>query len=164
MDILKDNVGLIGIFFVVIVIVGIFFLHKPIKQAEAQANKMIAQTDIGTVYIDVDTIDTVKKDGNFYLIVSAEEHYKDSEFLTELRKGEDLQDVVSSLTLYMFTNDGRYYCTPQKYLIDSQGKVCGNLGSNMQLKMIDDVVISKIYTESLRSLEDKQRFHTMIKN
>jgi len=164
MDILKDNVGLIGIFFVVIVIVGIFFLHKPIKQAEAQANKMIAQTDIGTVYIDVDTIDTVKKDGNFYLIVSAEEHYKDSEFLTELRKGEDLQDVVSSLTLYMFTNDGRYYCTPQKYLIDSQGKVCGNLGSNMQLKMIDDVVISKIYTESLRSLEDKQRFQTMIKN
>lgn len=164
MDILKDNVGLIGIFFVVIVIVGIFFLHKPIKQAEAQANKMIAQTDIGTVYIDVDTIDTVKKDGNFYLIVSAEEHYKDSEFLTELRKGEDLQDVVSSLTLYMFTNDGRYYCTPQKYLIDSQGKVCGNLGSNMQLKMIDDKVISKIYTESLRSLEDKQRFQTMIKN
>lgn len=164
MDILKDNVGLIGIFFVVIVIVGIFFLHKPIKQAEAQANKMIAQTDIGTVYIDVDTIDTVKKDGNFYLIVSAEEHYKDSEFLTELRKGEDLQDVVSSLTLYMFTNDGRYYCTPQKYLIDSQGKVCGNLGSNMQLKMIDDVVISKIYAESLRSLEDKQRFQTMIKN
>lgn len=164
MDILKDNVGLIGIFFVVIIIVGIFFLHKPIKQAEAQANKMIAQTDIGTVYIDVNTIDTVKKDGNFYLIVSAEEHYKDSEFLTELRKGEDLQDVVSSLTLYMFTNDGRYYCTPQKYLIDSQGKVCGNLGSNMQLKMIDDVVISKIYTESLRSLEDKQRFQTMIKN
>lgn len=164
MDILKDNVGLIGFFFVVIVIVGIFFLHKPIKQAEAQANKMIAQTDIGTVYIDVDTIDTVKKDGNFYLIVSAEEHYKDSEFLTELRKGEDLQDVVSSLTLYMFTNDGRYYCTPQKYLIDSQGKVCGNLGSNMQLKMIDDVVISKIYTEALRVLEDKQRFQNMVKN
>lgn len=164
MDILKDNVGLIGIFFVVIVIVGIFFLHKPIKQAEAQANKMIAQTDIGTVYIDVDTIDTVKKDGNFYLIVSAEEHYKDSEFLTELRKGEDLQDVVSSLTLYMFTNDGRYYCTPQKYLIDSQAKVCADLGSNMQLQMIDDKVISKIYTEALRVLEDKQRFQNMVKN
>lgn len=164
MDILKDNVGLIGIFFVVIVIVGIFFLHKPIKQAEAQANKMIAQTDIGTVYIDVDTIDTVKKDGNFYLIVSAEEHYKDSEFLTELRKGEDLQDVVSSLTLYMFTNDGRYYCTPQRYLIDSQAKVCADLGSNMQLQMIDDKVISKIYTEALRVLEDKQRFQNMVKN
>lgn len=164
MDILKDNIGLIGVLFVIVIGIGIFFWSKPTKQAEAQANKMIAQTDIGTVYIDVDTIDTVKKDGNFYLIVSAEEHYKDSEFLTELRKGEDLQDVVSSLTLYMFTNDGRYYCTPQKYLIDSQGKVCGNLGSNMQLKMIDDVVISKIYTESLRSLEDKQRFQTMIKN
>lgn len=164
MDILKDNIGLIGVLFVIVIGIGIFFWSKPTKQAEAQANKMIAQTDIGTVYIDVDTIDTVKKDGNFYLIVSAEEHYKDSEFLTELRKGEDLQDVVSSLTLYMFTNDGRYYCTPQKYLIDSQGKVCGNLGSNMQLQMIDDKVISKIYTEALRVLEDKQRFQNMVKN
>ena len=125
---------------------------------------MIAQTDIGTVYIDTDNIEALKKDGKLYLIVSVEEHYKDSNFLTELRKGEDLQDVVSSLTLYMFTNDGRYYCTPQRYLIDSQAKVCADLGSNMQLQMIDDKVISKIYTEALRVLEDKQRFQNMVKN
>lgn len=164
MDILKDNIGLIGILFVVVIGIGIFFWSKPTKQVEAQANKMIAQTDIGTVYIDTDNIEALKKDGKLYLIVSVEEHYKDSNFLTELRKGEDLQDVVSSLTLYMFTNDGRYYCTPQRYLIDSQGKVCADLGSSMQLQMINDKVISKIYTESLRSLEDKRRFQTMIKN
>lgn len=164
MDILKDNIGLIGVLFVIVIGIGIFFWSKPTKQAEAQANKMIAQTDIGTVYIDTDNIEALKKDGKLYLIVSVEEHYKDSNFLTELRKGEDLQDVVSSLTLYMFTNDGRYYCTPQRYLIDSQAKVCADLGSNMQLQMIDDKVISKIYTEALRVLEDKQRFQTMIKN
>lgn len=164
MDILKDNIGLIGILFVVVIGIGIFFWSKPTKQVEAQANKMIAQTDIGTVYIDTDNIEALKKDGKLYLIVSVEEHYKDSNFLTELRKGEDLQDVVSSLTLYMFTNDGRYYCTPQRYLIDSQAKVCADLGSNMQLQMIDDKVISKIYTEALRVLEDKQRFQNMVKN
>ncbi|WP_278475195.1 hypothetical protein [Megamonas funiformis] len=164
MDILKDNIGLIGVLFVIVIGIGIFFWSKPTKQAEAQANKMIAQTDIGTVYIDTDNIEALKKDGKLYLIVSVEEHYKDSNFLTELRKGEDLQDVVSSLTLYMFTNDGRYYCTPQRYLIDSQGKVCADLGSNMQLQMIDDKVISKIYTEALRVLEDKQRFQNMVKN
>lgn len=164
MDILKDNIGLIGVLFVIVIGIGIFFWSKPTKQVEAQANKMIAQTDIGTVYIDTDNIEALKKDGKLYLIVSVEEHYKDSNFLTELRKGEDLQDVVSSLTLYMFTNDGRYYCTPQRYLIDSQAKVCADLGSNMQLQMIDDKVISKIYTEALRVLEDKQRFQNMVKN
>ena len=155
MDILKDNIGIIGVFFVVIIGVGIFFLSKPAKPVEAQSNKMIGETNIGTVYIDTDTIETVKKDGHFYLIVSAEEHYKESDFLTELRKGEDLKDTVSSLTLYMFTNDGRY-------LIDSQGKVCGDLGSSMQLQMIDDEIIFKIYTNALKTLEDKNRFRKMM--
>ena len=158
MDILKDNIGLIGIFCVIVIAVGIFFWSKPTKQAEAQVNKMVEETDIGTVYIDTNTIDTVKKDERFYLIVSVEEYYKDSDFLTELKKGEDLSDVASSLTLYMFTNDGRYYCTPQRYLVDSQGKVCANLGSDMQLQLIDDDTVSKIYVEALKVLEDKQRF------
>ena len=162
MDIIKDNIGIIGVFFVVIIGVGIFFLSKPAKPVEAQSNKMIGETNIGTVYIDTDTIETVKKDGHFYLIVSAEEHYKESDFLTELRKGDDLKDTISSLTLYMFTNDGRYYCMPQRYLIDSQGKVCGDLGSSMQLQMIDDEIIFKIYTNALKTLEDKNRFRKMM--
>ena len=153
MDILKDNIGIIGVFFVVIIGVGIFFLSKPAKPVEAQSNKMIGETNIGTVYIDTDTIETVKKDGHFYLIVSAEEHYKESDFLTELRKGEDLKDTISSLTLY---------CMPQRYLIDSQGKVCGDLGSSMQLQMIDDEIIFKIYTNALKTLEDKNRFRKMM--
>lgn len=51
----------------------VYFLSKPAKPVEAQSNKMIGETNIGTVYIDTDTIETVK-DGHFYLIVSAEEH------------------------------------------------------------------------------------------
>ena len=141
---------------------SIFFWSKPTKQVEAQTNKIIGETNTGVVYIDIDTIETVKKGENFYLIVSAEEHYKESSFLTELRKDEDLKDTVSSLTLYMFTNDGRYYCMPQRYLIDSQGKVCGDLGSSMQLQMIDDEIIFKIYTNALKTLEDKNRFRKMM--
>ena len=63
----------------------------------------------------------------------------------------------------MFTNDGKYYCMPQRYLIDSQGKVCGDLGSNMQMQMIDDKVVSKIYTSALKSLSDKKRFQNMMR-
>ena len=51
MDILKDNIGIIGVFFVVIIGGGIFFLSKPAKPVEAQSNKMIGETNIGTVYI-----------------------------------------------------------------------------------------------------------------
>ena len=131
------------------------------KQFEENAKSTLLNIlyKIETGYKD---IETVKKDGHFYLIVSAEEHYKESDFLTELRKGEDLKDTVSSLTLYMFTNDGRYYCMPQRYLIDSQGRVCGDLGSSMQLQMIDDEIIFKIYTNALKTLEDKNRFRKMM--
>ena len=155
MDILKDNIGIIGIFCVIIITVSIFFWSKPTKQVEAQSNKLIGETNTGIVYIDTDTIETIKKDEIFYLIVSAEEHYKESSFLTELRKDEDLKDTISSMTLYMFTSDGRYYCTPQKYLIDSEGKVCGDLGSDMNLKVINDKIIAEIYTSALKTLEDK---------
>ena len=48
MDILKDNIGIIGVFFVVIIGVGIFFLSKSAKQVEAQSNKMIGETNIVT--------------------------------------------------------------------------------------------------------------------
>lgn len=51
----------------------------------------------------------------------------------------------------------------QRYLIDSQGKVCSNLGSSMQLQMIDDEIIFKIYTNALKTLEDKNRFRKMMK-
>lgn len=162
MDIIRENMGIINIFILCIFTVGIFFF-KPIKHVQAQTVKMVGNSDLGTVYIDTDTIEVVKKEGNFYLVVSAEEHYKESDFLTELRKDEDLKDTVSSLTLYMFTNDGRYYCMPQKYLIDSQGKVCGDLGSSMQLQMIDDEITAKIYTNALKILEDKKRFQDMMK-
>lgn len=65
MDIIKDNIGIIGVFFVVIIGVGIFFFSKPAKPVEAQSNKMIGETNIGTVYIDTDTIETVKKRWTF---------------------------------------------------------------------------------------------------
>lgn len=162
MDIIRDNMGIVNIFILCIIIIGIIFI-RPIKHVQAQAFKIVGNSDLGTVYIDTDTVEVVKKDGQYYLIVSAEEHYKESNFLTELRKDEDLKDTVSSLTLYMFTNDGKYYCMPQRYLIDSQGKVCGDLGSNMQMQMIDDKVVSKIYTSALKSLSDKKRFQNMMR-
>lgn len=73
-----------------------------------------------------------------------------------------MQNVVSISCLYIFSNAGRFYCMLKRYLIDSQGKVCGDLGSSMQLQMIDDEIIFKIYTNALKTLEDKNRFQRMM--
>ena len=74
-----------------------------------------------------------------------------------------MQNVVSTLCLYMFTNDGRFYCMPQRYLIDNEGKVCVDLGSDMQFRGIDEKILTQVYTASLKVLESKKRFQNMMK-
>lgn len=52
---------------------------------------------------------------------------------------------------------------PQRYLIDNEGKVCVDLGSDMQFKGIDEKILTQVYTASLKVLESKQRFQGMMK-
>ena len=73
-----------------------------------------------------------------------------------------MENAVSTLALYMFTNDGRFYCMVQRYLIDSEGKVCVDLGSDMQFRAIDEKILTDVYTASLKVLEDKKRFQNMM--
>ena len=159
MNFVKDNIFLVAVVFVVFLIT--FLWLRPDGRAQAQQLE-VGKSDFGTVYINTDTIDTVKKGNAFYLIVSVEEIYNDEAFLQQLRQSEDTKDAVSALDLYMFTNDGRYYCMPQRFLVDKDGKVCADLGSDMQMKPIDEKIISDIYVKALKSLEDKQRFQSMI--
>ena len=70
--------------------------------------------------------------------------------------------VIDSSSIIDRIINGKYYCMPQRYLIDSQGKVYGDLGSSMQLQMIDEEIIFKIYTNALKTLEDKNRFQRMM--
>lgn len=131
--------------------------------AEAAIEQKVGNSDYGIMYIYPDTVEAVKKDDKYYVVVSAEDRYTDEKFLSELRQGENMQNAVSTLCLYMFTNDGRFYCMPQRYLIDNEGKVCVDLGSDMQFKGIDEKILTQVYTASLKVLESKQRFQGMMK-
>lgn len=149
----------------IFVVCGCIYWFRPIKEVQAEVQPQlqeVGKSDFGTVYIDTNTIDTVKKNDVYYLIVSVEERYTDETFLQQLRQSEETKDAVSALDLYMFTNDGRYYCIPQRFLVDKDGKVCSNLGSDMQMKPIDEKIISDIYVKALKVLEDRQRFQSMM--
>ena len=159
MSFVKDNIFLAAVVFVAFIVA--FLWLRPSDKVQAQQQE-VGKSDFGTVYINTDTIDTVKKDNAFYLIVSVEEIYTDESFLQQLRQSEDTKDAVSALDLYMFTNDGRYYCMPQRYLVDKDGKVCTDLGSDMQMKPIDEKIISDIYVKALKTLENNKRFQSMI--
>ena len=47
--------------------------------AAAQKMQKAGNTDCGTLYVDTDMVKTVKKDGQYYLAVAAEEKYTDAE-------------------------------------------------------------------------------------
>lgn len=163
MNFLKDHIYLVAVFFAVFVVAFMWLRPSDKVQAEVQPQlQEVGKSDFGTVYIDTNTIDTVKKNNVYYLIVSVEERYTDETFLQQLRQSEETKDAVSALDLYMFTNDGRYYCIPQRFLVDKNGKVCSNLGSDMQMKPIDEKIISDIYVKALKVLEDRQRFQSMM--
>lgn len=105
MNFLKDH-----IFFVIIiciVFVAAFMWLRPHDKVQAQQQE-VGKSDFGVVYIDTDTVDTVKKDNMYYLIVSVEERYTDETFLQQLRQSEETKDAVSALDLYMFTNTGGF--------------------------------------------------------
>lgn len=102
----------------IFVVCGCIYWFRPIKEVQAEVQPQlqeVGKSDFGTVYIDTNTIDTVKKNNVYYLIVSVEERYTDETFLQQLRQSEETKDAVSALDLYMFTNDGRYYCIPQRF-------------------------------------------------
>lgn len=157
---------------VVIVVVGAFMFTSWRNKAQADvapyapANTTAPQvsnsqievtnTDVGTMYIDKNSIQTVKKDNAFYLVVAAEEVYTDTEFLQSLHQDESTQNVTACSYLYMFSSDGRYYATVKRYLTDNKDMVCADLGGSTQMQaMSGNPVVVKIYTTALKILDNK---------
>ena len=149
----------------IIVVFGVIYMVYPNKTVEA--NKLeIGSSDYGQMYIDTDTVTTVKKDEQYFLVVNAEEYYTDEKFLEKLQAKENIKDagkITGATYLYMFTNDGKYYCTPQTYLFDKDEKICVDLGSDLELKAVDSEVLFNIYTKSLDALSQKQQTRNMFK-
>ena len=127
--------------------------------AAAQKMQKAGNTDCGTLYVDTDTVKTVKKDGQYYLAVAAEERYTDAEFLASLRQGEDMQKAAAAVYLYLFDDRGANYCIAAAYIVDTEGKVCADIGSNMTLLPVGkDKTMSNAYSIALKALENRNRW------
>lgn len=128
-------------------------------QAKNQTLQFAGPTKVGDLYVDTDKTSAVKKNGAYYLTVFAEEKYTNKVFLGSLHKNERLKDVVGAVYLYVFDNKGSSYCTATKCLVDSEGKVCLDYGSDMQMKSltVKDTTMINAYALCLKALENKQR-------
>ena len=127
---------------------------------QAQGLQFAGATDLGNLYVDTAKTSTVQKAGAYYLTVFAEEKYTDKIFLQEIRKDEDLQDVVGAVYLYLFDNRGSSYCIAANYLVDAKGQVCLDYGGDMQMRKLTakDTTMINAYTMCLKALENKKRF------
>lgn len=126
----------------------------------AQELQLAGATDLGKLYVDTTKTSTLYKTGVPYLTVFAEEKFTDKEFLAELRKDEDLKDVVGAAYLYLFDNKGSSYCVAASYLVDAKGKVCLENGGDLQMKKltVKDKTMLNAYTLCLKALENKKRW------
>ena len=114
------------------------------------------ETDVGTLYVDVDSVQSLSKSGQLYLAVFAEEQYTDAEFLKSLREDESLQNAVSAMYLYLFNNNGTEYTVAAHYIIDKDGNVCLDMGGEtavQQTKGKKDML--NVYTKALDALNKK---------
>ena len=129
------------------------------NNVQAQTLQFAGPTKVGDLYVDTDKTSAVKKDGAYYLTVFAEEKYTNQVFLSNLHKNERLKDVVGAVYLFLFDNRGSSYCTATKCLVDSEGKVCLDYGSDMQMKSLTakDATMINAYTMCLKALENKRR-------
>ena len=131
-----------------------------LSDVHANSLKVAGSTNLGTLYVDVAKTETAYKNGAYYLVVFAEEKYNNKVFLEKLRQNKILKDVVGAVYLYLFDNKGSSYCVVAKYLVDAQGKVCLDYGSDMQMKQLTakDKTMLNAYTLCLKALENKKRF------
>ena len=145
-------------------ILGVMILFSNLflfsANVHSQGLQVAGATDLGTLYVDTAKTGTLQKAGAHYLTVFAEEKYTDKIFLAELRKDEDLKDVVGAVYLYLFDNRGSSYCVAANYLVDAQGKVCLDYGSDMRMKRLTakDTTMLNAYTLCLKALENKKRW------
>ncbi len=129
-------------------------------EVQAQGLQVAGATAVGTLYVDTAKTGTLEKAGAYYLTVFAEEKYTDQVLLAKLRKDKNLKDVVGAVYLFLFDNRGSSYCIAANCLVDAQGQVCLDRGSNMQMKQLTakDTTMLNAYTLCLKALENKKRW------
>ena len=114
------------------------------------------ETDVGTLYVDVDSVQSLSKDGQLYLAVFAEEQYTDADFLNLLHEDESLQTAVGAMYLYLFNSNGTEYTKAAHYIIDKDGKVCLDMGGEAAVQQTKgNKEMLNVYTKALDALNKK---------
>lgn len=134
------------------ILCGTAALFSPLGQQTASATASATVSAInwvriggsvtGELYADRDSLQPYTKDGHLYLGLMVQEKFTSDEFLEIMRKNPGLEKLASSLTLYMFQiKEQRYFIASQFYL-DSEDKVCLDLGAEQFLRPVssDDAV------------------------
>lgn len=118
----------------------------------------VGQSNVGSLYVDLDNVKVVHGESAAFLIVAVEERYQDQGFIADIRSTEGLENAVGMLTLYMFDNFGRTYCIVAQHIYDDKGNICLNLGNDMEIKDVgNDKTLLKIYEVALKSMESKAK-------
>lgn len=114
------------------------------------------ETDVGVLYVDVDSAQSLSKDGQLYLAVFAEEQYTDADFLNLLHEDESLQNAVGAMYLYLFNNNGTEYTVAAHYIIDKDGNVCLDMGGETAVQQTNgNKEMLNVYTKALDALNKK---------
>lgn len=114
------------------------------------------ETDVGTLYVDVDSAQSLSKDGQLYLAVFAEEQYTDADFLNLLHEDESLQNAVGAMYLYLFNSNGTEYTKAAHYIIDKDNKVCLDMGGETAVQQTKgNKEMLNVYTKALDALNKK---------
>lgn len=114
------------------------------------------ETDVGVLYVDVDSAQSVSKDGQLYLAVFAEEQYTDVDFLNLLHEDESLQNAVGAMYLYLFNSNGTEYTKAAHYIIDKDNKVCLDMGGEAAVQQTKgNKEMLNVYTKALDALNKK---------
>ena len=114
------------------------------------------ETDVGVLYVDVDSAQSLSKDGQLYLAVFAEEQYTDADFLNLLHEDESLQNAVGAMYLYLFNSNGTEYTRAAHYIIDKDNKVCLDMGGETAVQQTKgNKEMLNVYTKALDALNKK---------
>ncbi|WP_282927094.1 YadA-like family protein [Megamonas funiformis] len=125
--------------------------------AKKQSNdKFIGKTNEGLIFIDPESVKTIVKDEQYYLVVAVDEYYTDN-ILEKIKTKQNIKNASYATSLYLFTNDGEFYCVPQKYILDDKDKICADLGSNMQMQLVDKPILNEVYVAALDILNQNKR-------
>lgn len=90
----------------------------------------------GELYADRDSLRPYTKDGSLYVSLMVQEKFTSREFLEIMRQNPGLEDLASSLTLYMFQIKERRYFIASQFYLDSKEEVCLDLGSEQFLRPV----------------------------